>query len=490
MSALPTLLSLLLLPGCGLVLEASPGAGDASVGDATSRRDAIEGDAREDVAGEGDAGSNDGAPPDDASDRDAAMADGSTPRDGAADGEVDASIPPRADRCVVEDRGPVVMLDARDLAAAIESLEEDSTLVIPDGVILRRTAHVRARRVVIRGPSGGRAHVDATMVEGPAFEIAASDVTLADLVIEGADTGVAVHGEDDRNVRGARLIGLHVLDARHSSIHVSSARAFRLASDDGETDDYADDGEVGCSLFETSPALRESPACQIQDGLMFESASGWNVHDNEIRDLRCAVSTAVEGIFLRHRCSDFVITRNVIVNAWAGIRVGWDAGRADDASPTFDPRPLDGCAVASDPAIPLDAVRVEVSNNFIDAYDVVVDGGISVWQACDVDVRHNTVMTGATYSGIEGRYASTRASFAANLVSQAFNRRDCGAGCVVTDEVMATIDVVRRLSPGDLHLVEGAALTLVPRTLALDFDRETRGEVTMPGADEPSRGTP
>ncbi len=262
---------------------------------------------------------------------------------------------------------------------------------------------------------------------------------------------------------------------------------------------YPDDGVIACSRMELTAAGRP----EIRDncytgGVDAHQAWGWRIHDNHIEGFWCDAGLSEHGIHMWRGCRDTVVERNVIVNCARGVGFGLAGSPADnqrmpDIAGGDDPCPdLRGGAY-------VDHWGGIVRNNFIFADDPGLfasatgfDGGVSLWNACNAAVVHNTVFsTQPPFLCIETRFEGTYALVANNLVSHRIQARTENTAELVSNVENAAAAWFVDALGGDLHLApagpspaHGGAADLPAGVCDEDIDGDPRAAPRDVGADE------
>jgi hypothetical protein len=342
--------------------------------------------------------------------------------------------------------------------------------------------------VTLRSASGDR---DAVILDGQytsteVITVAASDVTIADLTIRRAAThGIHVVSTDAGDTLNTLIYNVRIVDPRQQAIKINPGTAGR----------YTDDGVVACSRLEMTdegrPNIDPTATGCYTGGIDAHQSRGWVVRDNEIEGFWCASGLSEHAVHFWRGCRDTLVERNVMRNNARGV--GFGMATSGDAR-TYTDRP---CAEAGSGYV--DHYGGIVRNNFIFAGRTELfasadgfDCGVCLWSACGARVVHNSVIsTGANFSSIEWRFATSMSvEVANNIYSHALNERDGAAANQAGNVRIGVLDVFVDGPGGDLHLVDTAS-ALIDQGAVLtgdvcpdDIDGELRDATPDVGADE------
>jgi hypothetical protein len=383
--------------------------------------------------------------------------------------------------------GPTILVDSvPELVAAVNSAASGTTILVADGVYPLDGAYLRldTQGIVLRGASGNREAVvlDGNYQTTEIVQVAASDVTVADLTLrEAYDHPIHVMSSATEDITGALIYNVHVIDPGQQAIKINPV----------DTSHFPDQGVIACSKIELTdqgrPHIRDN--CYT-GGIDAHQARGWVVRDNSISGFWCASGLSEHAIHFWRGSRDTLVERNRLVDNARGVGFGL---ATSGPGRTYTDNP---CPAAQGSYV--DHFAGVIRNNFISAADADLfasqsgfDCGICLWNACQVQVSHNSVFsTQPPFSSIEWRFDNTQAEITNNLTSYLLRERD-GASAVlsgnVTDAVAGWfIDV----SGGDLHLAASASAAIDSAALlpavASDIDGDPRpvGVRADAGADE------
>jgi hypothetical protein len=379
----------------------------------------------------------------------------------------------------------VVVTNPVDLLAQIKAINESQVakaILLQDGSysLSTDTLKLATPGMIVRSLSGRRDRVilDGRGHGGLLVQIAASNVTLADLTLTGAEQGVAVDCSEGPVV-GTVLQNLYLKDIWSISILLEQNPPF-----------FADEGVLRCCLLELTDDGRSmaqnSPLLQLV-AILGNGVRGWSITQNTIRGYWSLTEGELGfGLFFQGGSRDTVVGENYFSNCSVSMRLGMTkSGRARSYSDL-------GSSV-------FEHYGGLVRNNIIfsDA-QVSVDSGIALWDAAEVRAYHNTiVLLGGFFSTVEWRYATTTAYVFNNLTNNAFSPRE-GAGSNVKQEgniVLNTDGALTKFvnaAQGNLHLQsmasdlidQGIALDDSFKGVELDIDGDPRDNLPDVGADE------
>jgi hypothetical protein len=377
----------------------------------------------------------------------------------------------------------VVPAQAADLAVIVDTAVAGTTIRLADGVYALGGDSIwfHTPGVTFRSASGNAAAVvlDNNYAGGSILEIAASNVTIAELTLQRAFHHPIHVAPQSGSITGTLIHGVRVIDPGEQGIKINANGTLN-----------ADSGVVRCSLVRLTDTGRSfvRNGCYT-GGIDGHRARDWRVHDNTIEGFWCGSGLSEHAIHFWTGSRDTVVERNVIRNNARGIGFGLGQGTAGR---TYTDSPCPGVTNAGH-------FRGVIRNNFVAVNDPRVfatadgfDSGIGLEEACSVEVLHNSVFsTQAPFSSIEWRFPVTSGRIANNLVSHNLRPRDGAAPTVAGNVAGAPASLVVDLPvTGDLHLRSGATAAvdrgvLLPAGLAdEDIDREPRDATPDVGADE------
>lgn len=343
-------------------------------------------------------------------------------------------------------RGPLVGLEpGDDLRAAVAAAEPGTTFVLGDTYAVRDPIVVSAANVTIRSRSGdpSRTILDAGFEAKELIVGTVADgTTLAEITILRASSDAIKVGTDSVPARGAALYRLELRDA--------GAAMVRIGRD-------SDDGLVACSRLEQTDAGRavtanESGNCS-SGGVIATANRGWKVRDNEISGLTCDSGLSLPAIGFTLGSGSTRTTNNLIVDCSRGIAYGNgnDAGHGHDGG--------------------------AILNNVVWA-TVAVDTGISLEQAADTRVYHNTVLARpgvALFTSIDHRFPQTTADIRNNLVER-ITVRDGSLATLGANLEATDLSYVTDPEGLDFHLTAVAIDAIDAGEVVDDAGRDIDGE--------------
>jgi hypothetical protein len=379
----------------------------------------------------------------------------------------------------------VTPAEAAQLDEIAAAAAPGTALVLADGVYPRAgepAIDLAAPGLQLRSASGDPASV---VIDGgssvPELVIVRSDdVLIAELTLQGAENLVRVDPG----------VGAPVARPRLHRMHMRDASGFGLAIEaDYESDAYADDGTVSCSVFTLGDELRQTlPSCQSTAAIKAFGAAGWVVRDNVFADFWCPNSQTFAAVNFTAGSRDTLVERNEFRDDFRALVIGFEAVPGEGRRPS----PAGDC--------PTTAMHFggTIANNMLwvggadlAASSVGVDAMISVWSACDVEVQHNTVVALLpVFSAIEYRFSDTTGTIANNLLSGTVRERDPAAIVVAGNVENVGLEAFVDPGAGDLHLVPAASAAIDVGVAvgagppAVDFDGDPRDAAPDVGADE------
>jgi hypothetical protein len=386
--------------------------------------------------------------------------------------------------------GPVVEVspgDLDDLRLQLASAAEGTTFLFADGTypLGGEALWIPTKGTTLRSESGNR---DAVILDGEgeteiAIQIAASDVTVAELTLRGLSAhGVHVQPEPGQaSLTNVSLYSVKIVDALTRAVTV-----------DGYNQAYVDAGEIACSHITLTDEGREAmgDGCDV-GGIDLRQAAYWTLRDNQIDNLWCDDGIAAPAILAWRSSGYTLIERNRIDDCSRGIGLG------EAQSPLAGERTYvdEDCDID----VHVDHYRGVVRNNmlfvggesFLEA-NPDYESGIHLWSCCYGAVVHNTVVgLKAPYSSIEWRReGSIGGQILNNLVSHNLRERTGAEAFTLGNLEQADETLFVDQEAGDLHLVPEVLGAVnagedVPVGLAdHDFEGDPRLGARDIGADE------
>jgi hypothetical protein len=365
------------------------------------------------------------------------------------------------------------------LVDAVNGALAGDTISVADGTYNLDGAYLRidVPGVTLRSASGNREAVtlDGNYVTTEIVQVAASDVTVADLTLrEAYYHPIHVMSTSDSDVENTLIYNVHIVDPGQQAIKINPVPGGY----------YPDDGVVACSHIELTAAGR-SRVWEINDscytgGVDAHQAQGWVVRDNLIEGFWCPSGLSEHAIHMWVSCRDTLVERNVLRNNARGVGFGMLAsGDGRDY-------PDDPCPGAVGYVDHYDGI---VRNNLVFANDGALfsseygfDCGICLWQACGARVLHNTVAsTQAPFSSIEWRYDNTDIDVINNLVTH--NLRDRGGDAYLEGNLTGVpLSLFADGAGGDLHLASTASAAIDQVTAPIDVPDDVDGDLRPIGS--------
>ncbi len=343
----------------------------------------------------------------------------------------------------------------------------DTTIRIQPGTYSLNGVYLRitAEGITIEGASGKRGDVilDGNYESSEIFQVVASDTTIKDLTLKRAiHHPIHVMPTDSGDVINTLIENIHLIDPGQQAIKINqnSAKTHSV--------NY---GIVRNSLLE----LTDSGRINVWDingscytgGVDAHHATGWEIHDNEIRGFWCSGSLAEHGIHFWSDSEDTLVERNRIIDCDRGIGFGLGSSGHQGGI---------------------------IRNNMI--YHGEDHGhsdvGIGLESASGASVYNNTIYHEHPYTnGIEYRFTDSSSNYIANnLTNKSITSRNGGTAVVEYNVTHAEKSWFMDATGGDLHLAASIA-GVVDSGIAIsglvdDFDKEKRpsGLGVDIGADE------
>lgn len=371
-----------------------------------------------------------------------------------------------------------------ELQGIVGNAVTGDTILLEDGTYDLNGAYLQFTTpgVTLRSKSGNREMVvlDGGYASAEIAAVGASDVTIADITLARAFYHpIHVSPAGDADITNTLIYNVHVIDPGQQAIKINS---------NGSPLRYSDNGVVACSRIELTDAGRPQVTDCYTGGIDAHRAQGWRIHDNTIEGFWCDAGLSEHGIHLWTGSRDTLIERNVLIDNARGIGLG--LGDATDGR-TYGDGPCVGVPNIGHYGGMIRNNAVFVGDAALFASQFGFDVGISLEQACETSVLHNTVVsTQAPYSSIEWRFGNTTATLTNNLVSHNLRERDGATGTLAGNLEDAPLTLFVDAPSGDLHLAAGAAQAIdqgtpVPAGLVDDdIDGEPRDSAPDIGADE------
>jgi hypothetical protein len=380
-----------------------------------------------------------------------------------------------------------------ELQNAVNNSPSGTTILVADGTYDLHGVYLwfGTPNVALRSASGNR---EAVIISGnyqttEIITIAASNVTVADLTLQQADTHpIHVVATASSDTTGTLIYNVHIIDP--------TEQAIKINPDTGRTH-FVDNGVVACSRIELTDAGRSHVRDCYTGGVDAHQAQGWTVRDNYIEGFWCDYGLAEHGIHFWTGSRDTIVERNTLVDNVRGVGYGLLEDRDDGRTYPDNPCPgAEGYVGHYDGIIRNNFIFASRSELFDSQYGF--DCGVCLAQACGTLVLHNSVAsTQAPFSSIEWRFDNTDAVLTNNLVSHNLNDRG-GSAALQNNLSSAPLSLFVDGAGGDLHLAssassaidQGASLTTGLCDDDIDGDARPSGSAPDIGADEYSTPVP
>jgi len=252
---------------------------------------------------------------------------------------------------------------------------------------------------------------------------------------------------------------------------------------------YADNGVIACNHIELSDEARPRVQnCYTTGGISLQRTRNWVLRNNYIAGFWCEIGLSAHGIHIWKQNADTIIESNYIADCTRGIGLG-------TMNSSDEERVFDDISCAADHYA--DDYNGLVVNNIVintdpRVYGSVssVDSGISLWNACNARVYHNTIFRSQeAFSSLELRWEGTIADVKNNLMTATVMRRGSPMYESAGNFEMAPEDFYVDAPNGDVHLMPSAmcldtGVRLEVGVADVDIDGDLRDAAPDPGADE------
>lgn len=381
--------------------------------------------------------------------------------DGPPPSTADVLVAP-VDGCpVLPVEGPTIRVTTLvELRDAIAMSAPGTTILLADGTYALTTVSPLTINtpVTLRSESGDASKViiDGTNTATPIIRITAPDVSLISLTIaNGVDDGVLFQPADTNptEVSNGEVYDVTLRDVANAGIRM------RPYLNSG-TGPFTDHGVFACSRVTTTGSAAVCGSTTSGWGINGDAVRDWVIRDNLIDRSSCT-DVGFRTIWFDSGSYDIVVTNNTLLNTNYGIMLG--------GTTAFRPPPT--TVPASCGSSP-DMMGGLVCNNIIaspappaDAGDEDFKEGIALWNACEVWVLHNTVVSpdvSETFSNIEYRYAGSFVHVANNLTRHAILQRDGGqldSAYAASNVVYTDPSIFVAPASGDVQLTASANVT-------------------------------
>ncbi len=343
--------------------------------------------------------------------------------------------------------------DVSNLNSIVSNLNTGDTLLLADGDYQLNGVSLRFNTpgVTLRSASGNPDNVvlDGNYVSGEIINIAASNVTIAEITVKRAYTHpIHIVTSDTGDTLNTLIYRVTVIDAREQAIKINP----------GYNSYFVDSGEIACSKLKLTDAGRPhinptSGGCYT-GGIDAHQARDWLIRDNLIEGYWCASGLSEHAIHFWRGGRDTLVERNIIKDSARGVGFGLsNSGAARTYSDQVCPQSSTeyighyGGIVRNNFIIASSSELLNSSSGF--------DCGICLWSACEASALNNSIFsTGSNQnSSIEIRFSATKdASIYNNLVSHSIKVRDSASGNIEGNIENASSSLVVDITKDDLHL--------------------------------------
>ena len=338
------------------------------------------------------------------------------------------------------------------LETAVNNASSGDTIRIADdtynlnGVYLR----IDTPNVTLRSASGNRDAVilDGNYITTEIIQVAASNVTIADITLREAYNHPIHVMSDSSNTLNTLIYNVHIIDPGEQAIKINPATSGY----------YPDSGVVACSHIELTNTGRSYIRNDCYTGgVDAHQARDWVIRDNTIEGFWCDSGLSEHAIHLWRTSRDTLVERNILRNNARGVGFGLDTS---GSGRTYADNP---CPTASGYVDHYGGIirnnMIFANNSSLFASEYGFDCGICLWNACNARALHNTIYTtntAATFSAIEWRYSNTHAHIINNLVNDTLRERDDATATQADNIDHAQAGWFVNATTGDLHLAPTA----------------------------------
>jgi hypothetical protein len=204
------------------------------------------------------------------------------------------------------------------LESAVNNAAPDTTILVADGYYPLDGVYLRfdTPGVTLRSASGNRQAVvlDGDCLTAEIMQIAASDVTIADLTLrEAYDHPIHVMSTESSHTLNTLIYNVHIIDPGQQAIKINPVPGGY----------YTDDGVIACSHIELTDAGRPYVYDNCYTGgVDAHQARGWTVRDNRIDGFWCETGLSEHAVHLWRGCRDTIIERNILLDNARGVGLG------------------------------------------------------------------------------------------------------------------------------------------------------------------------
>ena len=346
----------------------------------------------------------------------------------------------------------------------------------PDVTLRSKTG--RREDVILDGNLGGTP-LDRTRFVSEIVAVRASGVALADLTIRYAKYhAVHVFPAGSAHINGFLMHNVRVYDTGEQLVKVNSSG--------GSAPGWADYGVLQCSVLEfvDNSVMEPMGGDFYTGGLDVHGGLDWKVRHNVFRNIQRNGRSMEHAVHFWSRSRGTVVENNRFEDNYRAIGFGMKTSLSGP-----ERKYPDGAGTSPY----LDHIGGVIRNNTVwNRKGIRLETGIALWNARDAEVYHNTVWSGdAPFSGIEYRFANTRAVIKNNLAGHRILKRDYASATLGSNVESAPASSFRDAPGGDLHLAAGSLPSIVDRGAVLaagkagvDMDEQARTGAPDIGADE------
>ncbi|MFN3202041.1 MAG: hypothetical protein ACE366_26785 [Bradymonadia bacterium] len=333
--------------------------------------------------------------------------------------------------------GPTIQIgpaNADTLPSTILNAASGTVIVLEDGVYTFSFQDEASRRLRFETPNvtltslsqdATRVIIDGEYLTNEMAYITASNITISHITFTRAvDHLIHLTPTTGVNSTNVKLYGLRLIDSGEQFIK-GNPNPGRTA--------WPDDTEVACSVFMLTDDGRPNVSTAVNGcytgGIDVHGGRDWHVHHNYFGGIYCKNGSLAEhAVHFWRGARDTLVEQNIIVNGARGI--GFGLASTGETRPYNDnPCPgANGGYVGHHGGI--------IRGNIIYAEHAYYDAGISLEQACGVEVLHNTVFETSDasngFSSIEYRYDNTDALIQ-NNITRLIRQRNNGSATTLNN---------------------------------------------------------
>lgn len=333
--------------------------------------------------------------------------------------------------------GPTIQLGPQDadlLPSTVLNAAPGTVILLEDGVYTFSFQGEAFRRLRFEAPNvtltsvskdATRVIIDGEYLTQEMVYITASNITLSHITLTGAvDHLIHLVPLANTPITNFDFYGLRLID---------SGEQFIKSNPDAGRTAWADDAEVACSVFlltdDGRPNVEPGWNGCYTGGIDVHGGRGWHVHHNIFEGIYCKNGGDAEhAVHFWRSARDTLVEHNVLINNARGIGFGLDSA-GESRAYADNPCPAAGGGY-------IGHYGGIIRGNVIFNDNPWYDSGISLEQACNIEVLNNTIYstTEATglYSSIEYRWPNTTALIQ-NNIARIIRQRDGASGNEVTN---------------------------------------------------------